>query len=70
MGQMDKPKTLFAIYLIEDDQGVVTVKSDHYGPGFNSYGLGMSLLQDLRDMEIINPDVIQVQSLEYSPRTQ
>lgn len=67
---MDKPKTLFAIYLIEDEHGVITVKSDHYGPGFNSYGLGMSMLQDLRDMEIINPGMIEVQSLEYSPRTQ
>lgn len=70
MNRMDKPKTLFAIYLIEDEHGVITVKSDHYGPGFNSYGLGMSLLQDLRDMEIVNPGAIEVQSLDYLPRAQ
>lgn len=70
MGWMDKPKTLFAIYLIEDEHGVVTVKSDHYGPGFNSYGLGMSVLEDLRDMAILNPESIEVQSLDYLPRAQ
>lgn len=70
MSRMESPKTLFAIYLIEDERGMVTVKSDHYGPGFNSYGLGISLLQDLRDIEIVNPDFVQVQSLEYLPRAQ
>jgi len=67
---MDKPKTLFAIYLMEDEHGVITVKSDHYGPGFSSYSLGMSLLQDLRDMQSINPEMIEVQSLAYLPRPQ
>jgi len=65
-----KDKTLFAIYLIEDDQGVVTVKSDHYGPGLSSYGLGMALLADLKDMEMVNPDLIHVHSLQYLPRPQ
>lgn len=63
-------KTLFAIYLLEDEQGVVTVKSDHYGPGLASYGLGMALLSDLKDMEMVNPDLIHVQSLQYLPRPQ
>lgn len=67
---MDKPKTLFAIYLIEDEDGRVVVKSDHYGPGFNSYGIGVSLLQNLRDIEIVHPEFVEVQSLEYLPRTQ
>lgn len=67
---MNESKTLFALYLIEDNHGVVTVKSDHYGPGFNSYELGMSILEDLREMAILNPDILEVQSLDYLPRAQ
>ena len=70
MGTMDKPKTMFAIYLIEDDKGLVTVQSDHYGPGTNSYNLGMGFLRQLAECQINNPNKIKVEPLAYLPRAQ
>lgn len=70
MDEMDKPKTMFAIYMIEDDHGVVTVQSDHYGPGMNSYTLGMRFLLQLAECEFDCPEKIKVEPLAYLPRAQ
>ena len=67
---MDSPKTMFVIYLEEDDLGRVTVKSDHYGPGFNCYEIGTTIIQNLHDIADNNPDVLRVQSLYFLPRPQ
>lgn len=63
-------KTMFAIYLIEDEQGFIVVKSDHYGPGFNSYTLGMQLLENLNDASVVHPEALRVETLDYLPRAQ
>lgn len=63
-------KTLFAIYLIEDEHGFVTVTSDHYGPGINSYQLGMHLLGELNQIQRVEPDVLKIERLAFLPRTQ
>lgn len=63
-------RTLFAIYLMEDEHGFVTVESDHYGPGINSYQLGMQLLLDLKQIERHCPEELTVNQLAYLPRTQ
>lgn len=60
-------KTFFAIYLVEDESGRVTVKSDHYGPGFNSYHLGIEILENLKALEVTEHDFLNVQHLTYSP---
>ena len=70
MDQMDKPKTMFAIYLIEDEDGMVTVQSDHYGPGVNSYNLGIGFLMQLAECQMDNPGKVKVEPLAYLPRAQ
>lgn len=67
---MDKPKTMFAIYLIEDEEGTVTVQSDHYGPGVNSYNLGIGFLMQLAECQMDNPEKVKVEPLAYLPRAQ
>ena len=57
-------QTLFAIYLVEDDAGYITVKSEHYGPGMNSYHLGIEILENLKALEPTEP--VEVQYLYYS----
>lgn len=63
-------KTLFAIYLIEDEKGFVTIQADHYGPGFNSYFLGMQLMHQLEAMVDSCPEQVTIESLAYLPRAQ
>lgn len=62
----EKPKTFFAIYLSEDAAGFVTVSSDHYGPGFNSWQLGMEILHNLKALEMTERDLLSVQHVNYS----
>lgn len=65
-----KNKTLFAIYLIEDENGFVTVKSDHIGYGMTSYELGIEILANLKMAEKLNPDVLSVDYMYYSDHFQ
>lgn len=67
---MDKPKTMFAIYLMEDEDGTVTVQSDHYGPGMNSYNLGIGFLMQLAECQMDDPGKVKVEPLAYLPRAQ
>jgi hypothetical protein len=61
-----KKKTLFAIYLVEDENGFVTVKSEHIGDGMTSYELGIEILANLKTAEVMNPDVLSVEYMYYS----
>lgn len=70
MFQMAKSKTFFGIYLLEAEDGSIVVKSDHYGPGYASFKIGMQMLENLREIEIVNPEMLKVEGLIYSPRTQ
>lgn len=65
-----KTHTLFAIYLIEDENGFVTVKSDHIGHGMTSYELGIEILANLKTAEVMNPDVLSVDYMYYSDQFQ
>lgn len=65
-----KEKTMFAIYLMEDEEGFVTVQADHYGPGMSSYILGIQILNDLRRVELSNPGSVEVQSFNFLARPQ
>ena len=63
-------RSLFAIYLVEDSEGFVTVKTDHVGQGNNSYELGLALLAHLRMAETVAPESIRVQHLFHSDQLQ
>ena len=65
-----KQKTLFAIYLVEDESGFVTVKSDHIGHGMISYEIGLEILANLKRAEALNPEVLSVDYMYYSDQFQ
>jgi hypothetical protein len=65
-----KHKTLFAIYLLEDEDGFVTVKSDHIGHGMMSYEIGLEILANLKMAEKLNPDILSVDYMYYSDQFQ
>lgn len=44
-------RSLFAIFLMEDEDGLVTVRSDYVGMGENSYDLGIQILEELQSIE-------------------
>ena len=70
MGSMNKAPTFFGIYIYEDEKGNLRVLSDHYGPGMNSYTLGMELLGRVLECELHNPEKVKVEPLAYLPRPQ
>jgi hypothetical protein len=70
MGSMDKSKTFFGIYVYEDEKGNLRIQADHYGPGMNSYTLGMELLGRVLECELHNPEKVKVEPLAYLPRPQ
>lgn len=52
MPMKQKPaKTLFAVFLMEDEEGIVTVRTEYVGQGVNSFHLGMEILQGLTILE-------------------
>ena len=65
-----KQKTLFAIYLVEDETGFVTVKSDHIGHGMMSYEIDLEILANLKMAEKLNPEILSVDYMYYSDQFQ
>ena len=65
-----KNKTMFAIYLMEDETGFVRVRADHYGPGEASYFLGMEMLGYLKHTERENPSHMKVEGVFYALQPQ
>ena len=65
-----KKRSLFAIYLVEDENGFVTVKSDHIGQGLMCYEIGVEILANLTAAELMNPEVLSVEYLNYSNNLQ
>jgi|TARA_R110002126_G_scaffold1988_1_gene11759 hypothetical protein len=50
-------KTLFAVFLMEDEEGVVTVRTEYVGQGEHSFHLGMEILEGLMILEKISDGV-------------
>lgn len=50
-------KTLFALFLMEDDQGVVTVRTEYIGQGEQSFHLGMEILEGLMLLEKLSDNL-------------
>jgi len=44
-------KSMFVIYLTEDDDGFISVSSEQFGDGEASYTLGMNILIQLKKTE-------------------
>ena len=65
-----KKKTLFAIYLVEDESGFVTVKYDHIGHGMMSYEIVLEILANLKMAEALNPEILSVDYMYYSDQFQ
>jgi len=50
-------KTLFAVFLMEDEEGIVTVRTEYVGQGEHSFHLGMEILEGLMILEKISDGV-------------
>ena len=50
-------KTLFAVFLMEDENGIVTVRTEYVGQGEHSFHLGMEILEGLMILEKISDSV-------------
>lgn len=58
MPMKQKPaKTLFALFLMEDENGVVTVRTEYVGQGEHSFHLGMEILEGLMILEKVTEGV-------------
>lgn len=54
----EKPaRSLFAIFLMEDEDGRVTVRSDYLGQGANSYNIGTDIMDRLQFIERYNDQI-------------
>jgi hypothetical protein len=51
---------------VEDENGFVTVKSDHVGKGLMCYEIGVEILANLKIAEHVNPELLSVDYLYYS----
>jgi len=59
---MTKPATtLFALFLMEDEDGNVTARSDFVGQGENAFDLGMEIIGNLQFLESINRKHLRVE---------
>jgi hypothetical protein len=50
-------KTLFAVFLMEDENGIVTVRTEYVGQGEHSFHLGMEILEGLMILEKMTDNV-------------
>jgi hypothetical protein len=50
-------KTLFALFLMEDESGVVTVRTEYIGQGEHSFDLGMEILEGLMMLEKLSDNL-------------
>jgi len=55
-----KTKSMFAIYLLEDSEGRVTVNADSVGMGANCSTLGYEIIAHLLNAEIMSGGFITV----------
>jgi len=58
-------KTLFAVFLMEDENGIVTVRTEYVGQGEQSFHLGMEILEGLMILETMS-DTLYVEPCTMS----
>jgi hypothetical protein len=64
--QQNPAKSVFSFWIMEDEQGIVTIRSDYVGQGQNSFYIGMSVLNNLKQyahfVEDVNVEPIMLAS--------
>jgi len=67
---MNKTESMFAIYLLEDKDGRVTVNVDSVGFGANCSTIGMELVTQLLAAELLSNGYLTVAASQESDRIQ
>lgn len=59
---IQRPATsVFSLFLMEDKDGNVTIRSDYVGQGENSFDIGMDILHGLKLLESMNKSAVRVE---------
>jgi len=60
----EKPaRSMFAVFIMEDEDGFLTVRMDYIGQGVNSFDLGMEVLGGLRHLEATTYDQLHIEPM-------
>ena len=59
--QQKPARSMFAVFIMEDENGFLTVRTDYIGQGENSFDLGMEILGGLHHLEATTHDKISVE---------
>lgn len=60
----EKPaRSMFAVFIMEDEDGFMTVRTDYIGQGINSFDLGMEVLGGLRHLEATTYDQLHIEPM-------
>lgn len=63
----EKPaRSLFAVFIMEDEDGFLTVRTDYIGQGVNSFDLGMEILGGLHHLEATTHNKLKVEQCMMS----
>jgi hypothetical protein len=54
-------RSMFAVFIMEDENGFLTIRSDYIGQGVNSFDLGTEVLSTMKYMEATTHDRIKVE---------
>ena len=54
-------RSMFAVFIMEDENGFMTIRTDYIGQGVNSFDLGMEILGGLHHLESTTHDKIHVE---------
>ena len=62
MSDKQKPaRSMFAVFIMEDEDGFLTIRSDYIGQGVNSFDLGTEVLGGLKYLEKTTFDRLRVE---------
>ena len=63
----EKPaRSMFAVFIMEDEDGFMTVRTDYIGQGANSFDLGMEILGGLHHLESTTHNKLHVERMMMS----
>jgi hypothetical protein len=64
---MNTPRAVFALYLFQDSEGIVTVRAEHAGDPGAARNLGVAIVEQLKNLD---RQTVTVQPLRSLPRIQ
>lgn len=59
--QQKPARSMFAVFIMEDENGFLTVRTDYIGQGVNSFDLGMEILGGLHHLESTTHNKLSVE---------